>query len=97
MLLARRALIVFLFCFHLDCLQLGFLPRKTAKWVSPLWDVGFFQFSAYICPKDALAAALGESNKQVPLLLHVSQAWYFEFVYFDSRFISLQHNINRYV
>lgn len=73
-LLARQVLIFFFFCFYSDSVQLGFLPRKTAKWVSPLWDIGFFQFSAYMCPKDALAAALGESNKKVPLSLHVSQA-----------------------
>ncbi|PON71257.1 Tyrosyl-DNA phosphodiesterase I [Parasponia andersonii] len=53
-----------------DHVQLGFLPRKVAKWVSPLWDIGFFRFSAYVCQKQALTAALGGSNKKVPLFIH---------------------------
>ncbi|KDP22506.1 hypothetical protein JCGZ_26337 [Jatropha curcas] len=59
--------------FSEDCVQLGFLPRHVAKWVSPLWDSGFFRFYGYIHPKEALAAALGGSNKRVELILHVSQ------------------------
>lgn len=55
-----------------DSVQLGFLPRKVAKWVSPLWDFGFFRFSAYVCQKQALTAALGGSNKKVSLSIHVS-------------------------
>ncbi|KAL5564734.1 hypothetical protein UlMin_027898 [Ulmus minor] len=56
-----------------DSVQLGFLPRKVAKWVSPLWDAGFFRFSCYVCHKQALAAALGGSNTKVPLSIHISQ------------------------
>lgn len=56
-----------------DCIQLGFLPRNVAKWVSPLWDSGFFRFSGYVYPKEALAAALGGSNRKVHLILHVAQ------------------------
>lgn len=60
-----------------DSVQLGFLPRNVAKWVSPLWDIGLFSFSGYICPKEALAAALGGgNNKKVQLILHVSQVFY---------------------
>ena len=60
-----------------DSVQLGFLPRNVAKWVSPLWDIGLFSFSGYICPKEALAAALGGGNsKKVQLILHVSQVFY---------------------
>ncbi|KAJ8772407.1 hypothetical protein K2173_027584 [Erythroxylum novogranatense] len=60
-----------------DSIQLGFMPRDIAKWVSPLWDSGFFKFSGYIYPKEALAAALGGSNLRVQLILHVSQGPYF--------------------
>ncbi|XP_038709596.1 uncharacterized protein LOC120004342 isoform X2 [Tripterygium wilfordii] len=60
-----------------DCVQLGFLPRKVAKWVSPLWDFGFFRFSGYIRPEEALEAALGGSNTRVPLILYVSQGPHF--------------------
>ncbi|ONK58693.1 uncharacterized protein A4U43_C09F15700 [Asparagus officinalis] len=56
-----------------DSVQLGFLPRDTARWVSPLHDAGFFSFSAFIHPMETLAAVLGSSNTKVPLLLHVSQ------------------------
>ncbi|KAG6754310.1 hypothetical protein POTOM_042337 [Populus tomentosa] len=49
-----------------NCIQLGFLPRNVAKWVSPLWDSGFFRFSGYVYPKEALAAALGGSNRKGP-------------------------------
>lgn len=34
-------------------------------------------FSGYVHPKEALAAALGESNMTVELILYVSQAWCF--------------------
>ncbi|GAB2257602.1 hypothetical protein Droror1_Dr00013762 [Drosera rotundifolia] len=56
-----------------DCVQLGFLPRNVAKWVSPLWDIDFFIFSGYILPKEALAAAVGGTNEKVHLILQVSQ------------------------
>ncbi|KAL9274932.1 Tyrosyl-DNA phosphodiesterase 1-like protein, partial [Drosera capensis] len=56
-----------------DCVQLGFLQRNVAKWVSPLWDIDFFIFSGYILPKEALAAAVGGTNEKVQLILHVSQ------------------------
>lgn len=56
-----------------DCVQLGFLPKNIAKWVSPLWDIGFFRFSGYVCHKEALGAALGGNNKKVRLRLHVLQ------------------------
>ncbi|KAK9278228.1 hypothetical protein L1049_027790 [Liquidambar formosana] len=56
-----------------DCIQLGFIPRNIAKWVSPLWDSGFFRFSGYICPKEALATALEGNDKKVQLILYVSQ------------------------
>ncbi|KAK7318364.1 hypothetical protein RJT34_03063 [Clitoria ternatea] len=61
-----------------EYVQLGFLPRNVAKWVSPLWDAGFFMFSGYVCPKEALAAALGESCKKVQLTLNVSQGHHFK-------------------
>ncbi|KAJ0052198.1 hypothetical protein Pint_01320 [Pistacia integerrima] len=60
-----------------DCVQLGFLPRNIAKWVSPLWDVGFIKFSGFVSSDNVLSAALGGINKKVQLILHVSQAWYF--------------------
>lgn len=63
---------VFLFL-SLDFVQLGFLPRNLAKWVSPLWDSGFFSFSGYVCPKEALAAALGENSQKLQLILNVSE------------------------
>ncbi|KAF8019142.1 hypothetical protein BT93_H3889 [Corymbia citriodora subsp. variegata] len=56
-----------------DCIRVGFLPRNFAKWVSPLWDEGFFSFSGYVYPKEVLAAALGGNNKKVSLILHVFQ------------------------
>ncbi|XP_010683464.2 uncharacterized protein LOC104898139 isoform X2 [Beta vulgaris subsp. vulgaris] len=56
-----------------DYVQLGFLPRVVAKWVSPLWDMGFFRFCGHLCPKEALAAAFGENRLKVQLILHVSQ------------------------
>ncbi|GAB4856227.1 hypothetical protein Ancab_014154 [Ancistrocladus abbreviatus] len=59
--------------FERDCVQLGFLPRNIAKWVSPLWDIGFFKFSGYVYPRETLAAALGGNNMKVQLILHISQ------------------------
>ena len=59
-----------------DCVPLGFLPRKVAKWVSPLYDVGFFDFFASVSRKQALAAALGRSNKKATLVIHVTQVKY---------------------
>ncbi|XP_027341229.1 uncharacterized protein LOC113854452 isoform X2 [Abrus precatorius] len=64
--------------FEGDYVQLGFLPRNIAKWVSPLWDAGFFTFSGYVCPKEALAAALGENCKKVQLVLNVSEGHRFK-------------------
>ncbi|KAJ1387765.1 Tyrosyl-DNA phosphodiesterase I [Sesbania bispinosa] len=61
-----------------DYVQLGFLPRNVAKWVSPLWDAGFFAFSGYVCPKEALAAAVGENIKKVQLILNVSEGHHFQ-------------------
>ncbi|KAL0342219.1 UNVERIFIED_CONTAM: hypothetical protein Scaly_1884500 [Sesamum calycinum] len=54
-----------------DSVQLGFLPRNVAKWVAPLSDIGLFAFSAYIHPKEVLAAALEGSNNKVKLILNV--------------------------
>ncbi|KAL0415483.1 UNVERIFIED_CONTAM: hypothetical protein Slati_3380200 [Sesamum latifolium] len=54
-----------------DSVQLGFLPRNVAKWVAPLSDIGLFAFSAYIHPKEVLAAAIEGSNNKVKLILNV--------------------------
>ncbi|KAL6652826.1 hypothetical protein ACP70R_011751 [Stipagrostis hirtigluma subsp. patula] len=56
-----------------DSVQLGFLPRDVAKWVSPLSDLGFFNFSAFIYPKEALEVAFGVKDTKVQLLLYVSK------------------------
>ncbi|XWS51535.1 hypothetical protein CRYUN_Cryun12cG0184400 [Craigia yunnanensis] len=56
-----------------DCIQLGFLSRNVAKWVSPLWDMGFFEFHGYVYREEALTATFGGNNKKVQLILHVSQ------------------------
>ncbi|XP_064942713.1 uncharacterized protein LOC135624700 isoform X5 [Musa acuminata AAA Group] len=56
-----------------DSVQLGFLPRDVAKWLSPLSDIGFFSFSAFIYAKEALAAAFGGSSTRVQLLVSVSK------------------------
>ncbi|MFQ6651853.1 hypothetical protein Gotur_024014 [Gossypium turneri] len=64
-----------------DCIQLGFLPRNVAKWVSPLWDIGFFEFHGYVCREEALTATFGGNNKKVQLILHVLQAWYFGYLF----------------
>lgn len=62
---------------HIHCLsdsvQLGFLPREVAKWVAPLSDAGFFNFSGFIYPREALEAAFGVTNIKVQLLLYVSK------------------------
>ncbi|RVW81978.1 hypothetical protein CK203_033215 [Vitis vinifera] len=63
-----------------DCIQLGFLPRDVAKWVSPLWDSGFFRFSGYVCPMEALAVALGGKTHKVQLILYVSQGASFSYI-----------------
>lgn len=56
-----------------DSVQLGFLPREVAKWVSPLGDLGLFRFSAFIYPREALEAAFGVTNTKVQLLLYVAK------------------------
>ncbi|GMI76650.1 hypothetical protein like AT5G07400 [Hibiscus trionum] len=56
-----------------DCIQLGFLPRNVAKWVSPLWDMGLFEFHGYIYREEALTATFEGNSKKVQLILHVSQ------------------------
>ncbi|XP_022736941.1 uncharacterized protein LOC111289853 [Durio zibethinus] len=56
-----------------DHIQLGFLPRNVAKWVSPLWDMGFFEFHGYVYHEEALKASFEGNNKKVRLILHVSQ------------------------
>ncbi|CAH2073699.1 unnamed protein product [Thlaspi arvense] len=67
-----------------EFVQLGFLPRNIAKWVSPLWDIGFFKFEGYVYRDEVLAAASCRSNQKVQLMLHVLQAWcsYHMFRYF---------------
>jgi len=70
-LLSSSSTFSFLGISSLDCIRVGFLPRNFAKWVSPLWDEGFFSFSGYVYPKEVLAAALGGNNKRVSLILHV--------------------------
>ncbi|XP_048603106.1 uncharacterized protein LOC106422624 [Brassica napus] len=54
-----------------EFVQLGFLPRNIAKWVSPLWDIGFFKFVGYVYRDEVLAAASCRSNQKVQLMLHV--------------------------
>ncbi|XP_042388370.1 uncharacterized protein LOC121980412 isoform X1 [Zingiber officinale] len=56
-----------------DFMQLGFLPRDVARWVSPLSDIGFFSFSAFIYPKEVIAAAIGERSMKIQLLINVSK------------------------
>lgn len=83
-LLLTMGQLCFLFVASTDCIQLGFLPRSVAKWVSPLWDMGFFEFHGYLYREDALTgvtATFGGSNKKVQLILHVSQAWYFCYLF----------------
>ncbi|CAL9229514.1 unnamed protein product [Arabidopsis halleri] len=53
-----------------DFVQLGFLPRNIAKWVSPLWDIGFFKFVGYVFRDEVLGAASCRSNQKVQLMLH---------------------------
>lgn len=54
-------------------MQLGFLPRDVAQWVSSLNDVGFLNFSGFIDLKESLAAAFDGSNMKVQMLLNVAQ------------------------
>ncbi|KAG6503123.1 hypothetical protein ZIOFF_035413 [Zingiber officinale] len=56
-----------------DFMQLGFLPRDVARWVSPLSDIGFFSFSAFIYPKEVIAAAIGERSMKIQLLINGSR------------------------
>ncbi|XVF54816.1 hypothetical protein PTKIN_Ptkin05aG0212200 [Pterospermum kingtungense] len=56
-----------------DCIQLGFLPRSVAKWVSPLWDMGYFEFHGYVYREEALTATFGGSNKKGPRFLDMSK------------------------
>ncbi|KAL1196822.1 hypothetical protein V5N11_024634 [Cardamine amara subsp. amara] len=56
-----------------EFVQLGFLPRNIAKWVSPLWDIGFFKFVGYVYRDEVLGAASCRSNQKVQLMLHVLQ------------------------
>nr|CAB3484415.1 unnamed protein product [Digitaria exilis] len=60
-------------CPQAGSVQLGFLPREVAKWVAPLCDSGFFNFSGFIYPREALEAAFGVTNTKVQLLLYVSK------------------------
>jgi hypothetical protein len=60
-------------CHAADSVHLGFLPREVAKWVSPLCDLGFFKFSGFIYPREALEAAYGASITKVQLILYVSK------------------------
>jgi hypothetical protein len=60
-------------CPQAGSVQLGFLPREVAKWVAPLSDSGFFNFSGFIYPREALEAAFGVTNTKVQLLLYVSK------------------------
>lgn len=68
-------------CLLTDFVQLGFLPRNIAKWVSPLWDIGFFKFVGYVYRDEVLGAASSRSNEKVQLMLHVLQAWYSSYAY----------------
>ncbi|XAR50421.1 Phosphodiesterase I [Bertholletia excelsa] len=56
-----------------DYVQLGFLPRNVAKWIAPLSDIGLFNFSGYVYPKEVLATALEGNVSRVHLILYVSQ------------------------
>lgn len=53
------------------CIQVGFLPRKTAVWVAPLWDGGLCTFMARIWPQEALSIASGVSEGFVRLALYI--------------------------
>ncbi|XP_073040041.1 uncharacterized protein [Primulina eburnea] len=54
-----------------DIIQLGFLPRNIAKWVSPLSDNDLFAFSAYINPKEVLSTVLEGIDNKIKLILYV--------------------------
>ncbi|KAL0921102.1 hypothetical protein M5K25_008138 [Dendrobium thyrsiflorum] len=56
-----------------DSVQLGFLPRDVAKWAAPLVDHGFLEFAAFVCPKEALAAALDGNNTKGPKFSEMSR------------------------
>ncbi|XVE63807.1 hypothetical protein DITRI_Ditri07aG0050100 [Diplodiscus trichospermus] len=56
-----------------DCIQLGFLPRNVAKWVSPLWDMGFFEFHGYVYREEALTATFGGNKKKGPSFFDMSK------------------------
>ncbi|KAH9705765.1 FHA domain-containing protein [Citrus sinensis] len=71
-----------------DCVQLGFIPRDIAKWVSPLWDIGFIRFSGFISRDEVLAAALEGISKKVELILHVSQGPKFSDI---SKMMQIEH------
>lgn len=71
-----------------DSVQLGFLPRDVAKWAAPLGDHGFLDFSAFVCPKDALAAALDGTNTKVQCLLSIAQGPMFSEI---SRLLQPEH------
>ncbi|EEE60932.1 hypothetical protein OsJ_14671 [Oryza sativa Japonica Group] len=75
-------------CPEIDSVHLGFLPREVAKWVSPLSDLGFFTFSGFIYPREALEAAYGATNTKVQLLLYVSKGPEFSQI---SRLIQDEH------
>ncbi|KAF8378101.1 hypothetical protein HHK36_029437 [Tetracentron sinense] len=77
-----------------DYVQLGFLPRNVAKWVAPLCDIGFFTFSACVRPKEALAAALGESNSKGPNFSEITRMMQPEHV---PAICSLVASMQRYV
>lgn len=66
-------------------MQLGFLPRDVARWVSPLSDIGFFSFSAFIYPKEVITAAIGERSTKIQLLINVSKASGIFFSFFALR------------
>lgn len=92
-----QVLIICLFfvCPAVDVVQLGFLPRKLAKWVSPLWDIGFFRFSAYVRPELVLGAVSGGNNKKVPLSMFVSQVWHFDFSWILLYFLTCGCNLHK--
>ncbi|XP_020680271.1 uncharacterized protein LOC110097942 [Dendrobium catenatum] len=71
-----------------DSVQLGFLPRDVAKWAAPLVDHGFLEIAAFVCPKEALAAALDGNNTKVKCLLSIAQGPKFSEM---SRLIQAEH------
>uniref|UniRef100_A0A7N0ZQX6 FHA domain-containing protein n=1 Tax=Kalanchoe fedtschenkoi TaxID=63787 RepID=A0A7N0ZQX6_KALFE len=74
-----------------DYVQLGFVPRDVARWLSPLWDAGFFDFSGFLNPNEAIEVALGNSiGKKVRLSLHVSQGPHFSNL---SKMMQVEHAV----